>query len=105
MQRNSQIRPPRLGGVRRLSTGSEIRSIPRDNMNIVKVLDKHKLGWRQKYFEASMAVQNEAYNASGVESRMPAFRKAFRPIEANHDGLISSSTWTEEEIQFHLHMA
>jgi hypothetical protein len=63
-------------------------------MNIFEVLDKHKLGWRQKYFEAFVAVQDEAYNTSGVESRI---RKAFRPIEANHDGLVSSSTWTEED--------
>jgi hypothetical protein len=82
--------------LRQRSAGSEIRSIPRDNMNIVKVLDKHKLGWRQKYFEASVAVQDEAYDTSGVESRMSAFRKAPRPIEANPDGLISSSTWTEK---------
>jgi hypothetical protein len=71
----------------------------------LKVLDKHKLGWRQINFEAFVTVQDDAYTISGVESRMLAFRKAFRPIEANTDGLISSGTWMEEEIQFHLHMA
>lgn len=58
-----------------------------------------------EYFEVFVAVQDEAYNTSGVESRMPAFRKAFRPIEGNPDDLICSSTWTEKEIQFHLYLS
>jgi hypothetical protein len=57
------------------STDSELRSIPRDNMNIVEVLDKHKSGWKAEIPEASVAVRDEAYNTSGVESRMPAFAR------------------------------
>jgi hypothetical protein len=72
-------------------------------MNIVEVLETHKLGWMQEFLRHPWPFK---YNMSGIESRMPAFRKALRPIEANPDLMVSYLLIpvTEKEMQFHSHV-